>query len=322
MKVFHDAGSVAAEIDSPWVTVGNFDGVHCGHRLILDRLAERAAPSGSPRLAVSFRPHPGEVLSDSGAPERLTSDRQQQELLAVAGIDGLLLQPFDADFARTSAEDFAQGLLLETLRARGVVVGSTFRFGAHRTGDVDLLRRLCAAGSDEAGSVEGVEPLRLHDEVVSSSRIREALARGEVALAEDLLGRPFVVEGRVVKGDGRGRGLGFATANVEPQEVLVPAPGVYACVLRRDEHLLGAVTNVGRRPTFGPRAVGIEAHVFDFDANLYGERVRLAFLERIRDERRFSGADELMAQIRTDCDTARAILASRPPESLAGLPAF
>jgi riboflavin kinase/FMN adenylyltransferase len=322
VKVFRDAGSAAAELDRPWVTVGNFDGVHLGHRLILDRLEERAKAEGSPRLAVSFRPHPAEVLSDSGAPERLTSDRQQQELLAAAGVDGLLLQPFDAAFARTSAEDFATAFLRSQLRAQGVVVGATFRFGAHRAGDVAMLRRLSEAGGGSAARVEGVEPFELAGGVVSSSRIRGALAEGRVSLAEELLGRPFVVEGRVVKGDGRGRDLGFATANVEPQEVLIPAPGVYACVLRRDEHLLGAVTNVGRRPTFGPRAVGIEAHVFDFDANLYGERVRLAFLERIRDEKRFSGADELMAQIRADCDTAREILARRPPAELDGMPGF
>ena len=322
MKVIRDAGAAAAELASPWITVGNYDGVHRGHREILTRLTAHAREAGAPVLAVGFRPHPAAVLSDSGAPERLTSDRQQQELLAAEGVDGLLLQPFDADFARTSPEEFYSGFLRGRLGCRGVVVGANFRFGAKRGGDVELLKRLAAADGPEGPVIEGVRPFELHGETVSSSRIRAELAAGRVARAEELLGRPFAVEGRVVQGDGRGRQLGFPTANVEPEQVLVPGPGVYACVLRRDEHLLGAVTNVGRRPTFGPRAVGIEAHVFDFDDRLYGESVRLAFLERIRDEMRFSGPDELVAQIARDSETARALLRERPPETLAGLPGF
>jgi riboflavin kinase/FMN adenylyltransferase len=319
VRVFHEAEAAGRALPSPWGTVGNFDGLHLGHRRILDRLRERAEADAAPRLAISFRPHPAAVLSDAGGPERLASDRQQQELLAHAGCDGLLLQPFDPEFARTSAEDFHRRFLRERLGCRGIVVGAGFRFGARRRGTVALLERL-AAEDGRGPEVVGVEAVTLHGEVVSSSRIRAAVAAGRVDLAEELLGRPFTVEGDVVRGDGRGRQLGYPTANLEPREVMLPGPGVYACILRRDEQLLGAVTNVGRRPTFGARAVGIEAHVLDFDGRLYGERVRLAFLARLRDERRFSGPDELLAQVERDAERARSVLRERPPSSLAGTP--
>jgi len=166
-----------------------------------------------------------------------------------------------------------------------------------------------------------VPPVRLDGRRVSSSRVRELVAEGDVEEAERALGRPFVVEGRVVKGDGRGRQLGFPTANVEPDETMIPGAGVYACVVHRDDDFLPAVANVGRRPTFGPRPIGVEAHVLGFDGSLYGSTVRVAFLARLRAEQRFSSAEELVAQVARDLEAARAVLARRPPEALRGVPA-
>lgn len=304
MKVLHDATHVAEAFDGPCVTVGNFDGVHRGHRSVIERARELANELGRPCVAITFRPHPAAVLSDAGPPERLTSDLQQREQLAELGLDALLCQPFDTDFAKLAPEEFFGDFLVGALRASGVVVGSSFRFGAGRRGDVAVLERLAGDGL----RVVGVSPVVLGGEPVSSTRIRELLHEGRPGEAAELLGRPFALEGRVVRGDGRGRQLGFPTANIEPREVMVPATGVYATLLQRDEQSLPSVTNVGRRPTFGPRAIGVETHVFDFDGNLYDERVRLQLLHRIRGERRFDSADELVAQIGSDQETAKRLL--------------
>lgn len=321
MQVFHDAAEAGRALPGSVVTIGNFDGVHRGHRLLLARARAVGAAAGAPVLVVTFRPHPASVLSDAGAPGRLASDAQQRELFAAEGARGLLVQAFDTDFARLSAEEFHDRFLRAALGCRGVVVGSNFRFGAHRRGDVALLARLAAA-REPGLEVAGVEPLVLDGDVVSSSRIRRLVEAGRVGDAGALLGRPFVVEGTVVRGDGRGRLIGFPTANVEPREVMLPGSGVYACALKRDEQVLAAVANVGRRPTFGTRPVGLEVHVLGFDGDLYGETVRVAFLDALRPERRFAGAEELVLQVRRDAEAARDSWERRPPGSLAGVPGF
>jgi riboflavin kinase/FMN adenylyltransferase len=217
------------------------------------------------------------------------------------------------------ADGFFRDLLAGALGASGVVVGRDFRFGARRAGSLALLERLAARAGGPR--VVGVPPVVVAGERVSSSLLREHVRAGRVEEAAAGLGRPFTVEGRVVQGDGRGRQLGFPTANVEPREVMIPGPGVYACVLHRDDDLLPAVTNVGRRPTFGTSPMGVEAHVLDFQGNLYGARVRVAFLARLRAEQRFASAEELRAQVARDVEAARAVLTGRPPESLRGVPA-
>lgn len=283
------------------VTVGNFDGVHLGHQRVLRTAVGMAGARGAPIVAVTFHPHPAQVLTGS-APERLSSDVQQEEALAALGVSALLREPFDSRLAAVEADDFYRTFLRRQLGARGIVVGENFRFGAGRRGTVDLLARLAETEPD-GPAVAGVPAVVVEGEAVSSTRVRRALALGDVKLAAALLGRPYALSGRVVRGDGRGRRLGFPTANLETR-TMAPAAGVYACATRLSGATHAVACNVGRRPTFGGGDLVVEAHVLGVTRDLYGAQLVLRFLKRIRDERSFDGVDELVAQVGEDVAAA------------------
>jgi riboflavin kinase/FMN adenylyltransferase len=288
------------------VAVGNFDGVHRGHQALVAAAVARSREGGGPAVVLTFDPHPARVLRPQAAPAALTTLAQKEELVAALGIDRLVVVPFDARLAALSPEAFAREVLQQALGARHVVVGESFRFGKGREGDP---RRLEALGAGLGFAVEVVPPVLEGGRPISSSRVREALARGDVAEARRLLGRDYFVDGEVVRGDGRGRSIGVPTANLAPERQILPANGVYAARCRPGE--LGwhtAAVNVGERPTFGGGRVRLEAHLLDFDGDLYGSRLRVAFHERLRGEQRFEGKDALVAQIRKDIDAARARL--------------
>lgn len=295
------------------VTIGVYDGVHDGHRHVLELLRERAEAFGGLETAVvTFDPHPMRVVAPDRAPRMLTSLEHRIELLAPLGVDLVAVLHFDERVRDLSPAAFAVAVLDEALTARVVVIGGDFRFGRDRTGHVGLLR--------EFGSVHGFEteivPLVGGDEPISSTRIRAMVAAGDVAGAAGALQRPHEIRGTVVPGDGRGRTIGIPTANVAvPVEMAVPARGVYAvwsAVV--GEPPAPAVANIGVRPTFGGRREVVEVHLVGRDRDLYGRTLRLAFAARIREERRFGGADELVAQIRNDVATATEILSrSEPP---------
>jgi riboflavin kinase / FMN adenylyltransferase len=288
------------------VTVGNFDGVHRGHQALVSAAVARARASGGPSVVLTFDPHPARVLRPSHAPAALTTLAQKEELLAGLGVDRLAILPFDEALARLSPEEFARSVLRDALDAGNVVVGESFRFGHRREGDARALADLGARLGFEVHAVpavlEGGRP-------VSSSRVRSELGHGHVAAARALLGRPYFVDARVVRGDGRGRAIGVPTANVSAENEILPAPGVYAghCRLAAGDSW-PAVVNLGRRPTFGGGDLALEAHLLDFAGDLYGARVRLSFVERLRDEQRFSSKEELVARIREDVARARGLL--------------
>jgi riboflavin kinase/FMN adenylyltransferase len=290
------------------VTIGNFDGVHRGHQVLVASCVEHARARGGTAAVLTLDPHPTRLLDPARAPAALTTLAQKEEILGTLGVDRLVVLPFTRELARRSAEEFAGSVLAGALGARRVVVGDGFRFGRRREGDAGALRRL---GAGLGFEVVVVPPFLYEGSVVSSSRVREALASGAVAGARGLLGRAYFVDGRVVRGDGRGRLLGVPTANVETENEILPASGVYAgrCRLASGEWH-PAVVNLGSRPTFGGGAMTLEAHLIDFDGDLYGSRVRLAFLDRLRDERRFAGPEALVAQIRDDVARARAVVAA------------
>jgi riboflavin kinase/FMN adenylyltransferase len=295
------------------LTVGNFDGLHVGHQEILRIVTERARSRGGEAAVYTFEPHPRKVLRPADAPKLLTTLEQKLELIEAAGVDVAIVERFDAAFAQRSAEGFVREVIHERIRPQEVYVGYDFRFGHDREGS---MRTLTELGPHLGFAVTIVPEVTVGGRDVNSTRIRELLAEGRVEQARELLGRPYEVRGRVVEGDRRGRTLGFPTANLAPENEVLPARGVYAGVLRvRDGSTPGelpAVVNVGRRPTFQEAGeVVAEAHVIDWRGDLYGQRVELAFLHHLREERRFADVEGLKHQIAADRDAARERLAAR-----------
>jgi riboflavin kinase/FMN adenylyltransferase len=290
------------------VTIGNFDGVHRGHQALVRAARERATLKGEACLALTFDPHPAAILHPERAPLSLTTVAQKAELLSALGVDILAVLPFTPTLASLSPAEFARDVLVEVLGARAVVVGDGFRFGKARAGDVGELRRLGEGLGFEVVAVPAV----LHDGArVSSTRVRESLLAGDVEAAASLLGRPYFVDGRVVRGDGRGRTLGIPTANLAVDNEIQPKEGVYAARVGLPDGgpLRFAVVNLGRRPTFGGGAATTEAHLLDFEGDLYERRLRVFFVARLREERRFSGREALVDQIQEDVRSARSVLA-------------
>jgi len=290
------------------VAVGNFDGVHRGHQALVALAVRDARAAGGTSVVLTFDPHPARVLSPDRAPVSLTTLDQKAEILAALGVDRLAVLPFTAELSRREPEDFARDLLHQALGARVVVVGSSFRFGRGRSGDLATLRRF---GETLGFQVHGLRPVIARGGPISSTRIREALSRGAVDAAKDFLGRRFFVDGLVVKGEGRGRRIGIPTANLDVVNETVPGGGVYACWCRVIGHTSPprpAAVNVGRRPTFGGGVTMVEAHLLDYEGDLYGRTLRLEFEERLREERTFPDAEALVAQIRSDIIEARGVL--------------
>jgi riboflavin kinase/FMN adenylyltransferase len=285
---------------------GNFDGVHLGHRALLRQVRAAADALHGEALVVTFAPHPLAVLQPHKAPPAIDTLDARLEGLAAAGLDAAYVLTFDAELALRPAEWFARELLCGTLGARVVVVGPGTRFGHGGRGDRALLERVLAEVGGRAETCDGVI---WQGSPVSSSRVREAVQGGAVAAAAAMLGRPYCLRGVVVAGDARGRTIGFPTANVAAPGAVLPSAGVYACRLGVDGTWHGAVTNVGVRPTFAGEALRVEAHVFDFEGDLYGKPVELAFLQHLRDERRFADVAALRAQIAADVIAAREALA-------------
>jgi riboflavin kinase/FMN adenylyltransferase len=307
------AGShtLAAPLRRGVLTVGNFDGLHVGHQEILRIVTERARGRGGESAVYTFEPHPRKVLRPQTAPKLLTTLEQKLERIEAAGVDVAVVERFDAEFARRSAEGFVREVLHARMRPEEVYVGYDFRFGHDREGS---MRTLTELGPHLGFAVTIVPEVTVGGRDVNSTRIRELLAEGRVEEAGELLGRAYSVRGRVVEGDRRGRTLGFPTVNLAPENEVLPAQGVYAGRLRVLDagggDALAAVINVGRRPTFKEAAeVLAEAHVIDWSGDLYGARVELAFLHHLREERRFPDVEALRRQIEADRDAARTRLA-------------
>ena len=288
------------------IALGNFDGFHAGHQAVVGRAVRHARDEGRPAIVATFDPHPVRFFKPDVAPFRLTTLDQRQELFAAAGADAMLVLPFDAALAGTSAEDFITALLLDRYGAAGVVTGADFVFGKGRGGDVvtlaDHARRL-------GFFTEMVAPVDDAEEVISSSRIREALQAGDCATAARLLTRPYTVRGQVQHGDKNGRLLGFPTANIDMGNYLRPRYGIYAVTGKLpDGRVLKGAANLGIRPSFDPPKELLEPHFFDFAEDLYGQEIDVAFHAFIRPEAKFDDMDALMAQIAADCDAAKRLL--------------
>jgi riboflavin kinase/FMN adenylyltransferase len=292
-------------------TIGNFDGVHLGHRRILEKVVARAREADRPSVAITFEPHPLSVLRPDSAPRRLQTLRQKEEALEAIGIENLLVIPFTRDFSLTEPEEFVRSVLCSRLAVSEVYLGSHFAFGRGKRGDIALLKRM----GPECGFIaSSVEEVVFEGEPVSSSRIRTAIARGDVVRANAMLGREYEIDGLVAKGEKVGRKIGYPTINLEPENELHPADGVYVTQIhiRSFGRRFDGVTNIGRRPTvYEDYATVIETFVLDFSSNVYGERVRLFFFDRLREERRFPSVTALSDQIGRDIEETRKYFGER-----------
>lgn len=301
-------GFHAASPHETALTIGNFDGVHLGHRALLDRLAVCARQKGLTPAVLTFEPHPREFFDPSRAPARLTILREKFELLREYGVSLTMVARFSSEFAALSPEAFVDVVLVKALRTRHLIVGDDFRFGAKRAGDFASLRRL---GEASGFAVEAMGSVICDDERVSSSAVRRALASGDMTRAAQLLGRPYAIDGRVVHGDKRGRQLGFPTANIRIRHNPLPMTGVFAVAVADycDAPRFG-VANLGIRPTVNGVRPLLEVHLFDFARDIYGAHLNVRFLHKLRDEQRFPDLDALRRQIATDVEAARSYFAA------------
>jgi riboflavin kinase/FMN adenylyltransferase len=288
---------------APVLALGNFDGLHRGHMKIIDRVRRRAGERGGTPAAMTFDPHPPRVLRPDKAPALLMTKEQKLEALGRSGMQGVAVVRFTHELSQWEPEAFVRTVLVEWLHVVEVWVGANFLFGHDRAGTFSVLRSL---GARYGFRAEKIDPVRYKDFVVSSTRIRRLVSETRVDEAGALLGHHYFIDGTVVRGAGRGRELGFPTANLATENELVPPAGVYATTLTIGEVVHPAITNIGTRPTFGDvTTTMIETHVLDGERDLYDQRVRLSFVQRLREERAFPDVDALRAQIDADCRTAR-----------------
>ncbi len=303
MQVIRDLSHSGLPLNNPVLTIGNFDGVHEGHKALFRKVRERAEALNGQSAVMTFDPHPIRVMKPGNGPPMITPTEQKLELIGRAGIDVVFCLPFTREFAAVTAEDFVRRILIERIGIREIVVGYDYSFGAGRKGDIALLRKL---GKEVGFEVHVLDPIAIDGMLVSSTSIRDLVRAGDLDRAARLLGRDYQICGRVISGHGRGgRLLGVPTANLEPVDELVPKEGVYAVLVRIDGRTHHGVTNIGNNPTFGDRDVSVETHLLDFSGDLVGKTIRIDFLERLRDEKAFGGFEELKEQIDRDIQRAR-----------------
>lgn len=305
MKVYRGVEGLEGKFNSPAVTLGNFDGVHIGHKKIFEKLRSCVDKSGSEAVIFTFDPHPVKVLRPDETHKLISPLPEKLKLLEESGADAVILADFTKTFAAQHPAHFVREIIHKAIGARHVIVGHDFTFGKGKEGTIDSLRLL----GDELGfQVEVVPAVKIEGQIVSSTRIRELIRQGDVKKAAMLLGRFHYIAGKVIEGHGRGKPLGFPTANIDYHAELLPEDGVYASKAEIEGKTYGAATNVGVNPTFGNEKRSIETFIFDLDETLYGKTIKVSFIERIRGEVAFSSPEELANQIARDISKVRAIL--------------
>ena len=303
MKVIYSLDALAPGYRCPVVTIGNFDGVHFGHQHLIHDLVVRGVKIGGTPTVLTFHPHPLQVLAPNNAPQQIQTLKQKLSMIESLGVSLVVVIPFDMQFAQTSARDFAVKILWERLRPKEIYVGPNFAFGHRREGSFNLLKEI----GEEKGFVVGkIHQVQFRGSRVSSTAVRQALISGQVGLARRLLARPFALDGTIVHGTSTGMEMRVPTANLQTCNELIPRKGVYVTMLTIDGCRHKSVTNIGVRPTVSTEGshMSIETHVLEFEQDVYGKEVTLEFLMRLREERRFSGVEALVAQIRKDVSRA------------------
>ncbi len=290
--------------------IGNFDGIHLGHKKIIETAKHRSRENSTRCCVITFDPHPQKVLGRKEVPLIFPLERRFK-MLESEGVDAVICLNFTRELSKVSAEDFVKEILLNRLKIKDIVVGPGFSFGHKRKGDVDLLRSM---GETYGFSTVVAEVARVDDKVVSSSAIRNLIRDGEIKEANRFFGYDYRIEGVVVEGERRGRKLGFPTVNLDTEFEILPRPGVYATYVRLSDGLHESITNIGIRPTFEESKLTVETHIFDFSDDLYGNKIVVNFVGRLRDEKRFASVDGLVTQIRKDITAVREILRDHPKE--------
>ncbi len=306
MQLIEGIENIGHPFTNSAITIGNFDGVHLGHKTLLNKVIEKAKEINGPSIVMTFDPHPLKVMNPEKCPPLITTYERKIELIAKAGIDILICVRFTLDFAKTSAERFVKDILCNTIGMKAVLVGPDYTFGKDREGSVDLLKQFSATCGFDVTVVPWIGP---EAERISSTKARNLIVAGKVSDAQKLLGRHYQVRGSVVPGRNRGgRLLGFPTANIKSHNELCPRTGVYAVTVEYGQTVYKGVANIGYSPTFADHTFTVEVHVLDFDKNIYGDCIRINFIERLRGEKKFSGPEELAGQIRKDITKATELL--------------
>ncbi len=309
MKIYTALEEIERPFNRPALTIGNFDGVHLGHQALFKKVVELANQKAGDKVALTFHPHPMKVLRPENPPKLICTLEQKIELIMAAGIEHLICLPFTREFAKTSATEFVEDILYGKIGVEDLVVGYDYACGRGREGNIEFLKTM---GRKLGFNVHVISPVRIDGIIVSSTAIREFVKKGDMKMVRKMLGRFYQIRGVVRKGKRRGGPVvGFPTANlsINPED-LCPKPGVYAVQVIHGEKLYNGVVNIGFNPTFGDGRLGAEVHIFNFDKDIYGHEIKVNVVERIRDEKRFSGPRELAEQIRKDIEKAKEILSS------------
>jgi riboflavin kinase/FMN adenylyltransferase len=309
MQIIKDLESLEKPLHNPVLTIGNFDGVHKGHLKLFHKAISRAKAIKGTSAVMTFDPHPAKVMKPGNGPPLITPIGQKLRLIQEAGIEVILCLPFSRKFASREAQDFVKGVLIDKIGIKELVVGYDYTFGHNRQGDINLLQEM---GEELDFRVHVVKPVYIENTLVSSTSIRRYVQEGNMPKAEMLLGRYYQISGTVIKGQNRGgRLLGFPTANLRVDDELIPKGGVYAVTVFLNGEIYKGVSNLGYNPTFGENALSVETHLLGFSGDLVGRIIKINFLQRLRDEKKFAGVEELIAQIKRDIKKAKAVFKLR-----------
>ena len=310
MQIIQDIETIKKPFKSAVITIGNFDGVHIGHQALFHEVIERAEAMDGTAIAMTFEPHPIRVITKNGHPPLITLYEQKTELIEKAGLDVMICIPFTMEFAALSARAFVEDLLVKRIGVKAIIVGQDYTFGHKREGNVDLLKQYAEEMGFEVVVADWIQSSTVDNHRISSTAIRELVTEGEMEKAGKMLGRNYQIRGTVAHGRDRGgKLLGIPTANINLHDELCPKVGVYAVIVHHDGRRYPGVANIGYSPTFDDHVFTVEAHILDFDRDIYGEKIMVNFVERLRDEVKFSGISELVEQIQRDIAMAKEILA-------------
>ena len=311
MKIIDRLEDITQPFKNAVITIGNFDGVHIGHQALFHEVIEKADSIDGTSIAMTFDPHPARVLQKNNNPPLITLHEQKIELIERTGIEILICIPFTNQFASLSAEDFIKSLLIDKIGMKAVVVGGDYTFGKNREGNLSVLKSFAPHLGYEVIVADWIKAARNISDRISSTKIRELVMAGNLEPASKMLGRPYQIRGRVVRGRDRGgKLLGIPTANINLQDELCPKTGIYAVTVEHNNRIYKGVANIGYSPTFDDNEFTVEVHLLDFAENIYDEKIRVNFIERIRDEKKFADISELKEQINQDIKTADKILAA------------